>query len=106
MTTNRAKRKNRTRKSAVGEALTESLTEAVAWANGETELPVREVQPPAQCEVVRLSAEDQRCVAEAILKPPAPAPTLRRAAQRVLGLLLKGVQHVNPAADLHRNTAR
>jgi uncharacterized protein (DUF1778 family) len=35
-----------------------------------------------QAEVVRLSVEDQRRIAEAILKPPAPAPALRRAAQR------------------------
>jgi uncharacterized protein (DUF1778 family) len=35
-----------------------------------------------QAEVVRLSVEDQRRVAEAILKPPAPVAALRRAAKR------------------------
>lgn len=33
-------------------------------------------------EVVRLSVEDQQRLARAILKPPAPAPALRRAFQR------------------------
>jgi len=35
-----------------------------------------------QAEVVRLSVEDQRRIAKAILKPPAPAAALRRAAKR------------------------
>ncbi len=35
-----------------------------------------------QADVVRLSLEDQQRVAKAILKPPAPAPALRRAAKR------------------------
>jgi len=35
-----------------------------------------------QAEVVRLSVDDQRRIAEAILNPPAPAPALRRAARR------------------------
>jgi putative transcriptional regulator len=46
--TNRAKR---TAKPVVGEALIESMNEAVAWARGEIELPVREYHPPAQVEV-------------------------------------------------------
>jgi uncharacterized protein (DUF1778 family) len=35
-----------------------------------------------QAEVLRLSAEDQRLIAEAILHPPEPAAALRRALQR------------------------
>jgi uncharacterized protein (DUF1778 family) len=35
-----------------------------------------------QTEILRLSAEDQRQVAEAILHPPKPAPALKRAAKR------------------------
>lgn len=35
-----------------------------------------------QADVVRLSVEDQRRIADAILKPPTPAPALRRAAKR------------------------
>ncbi len=35
-----------------------------------------------QTEIIRLSAEDQRQIAEAILNPPEPAPALRRAAKR------------------------
>lgn len=35
-----------------------------------------------QTEIIRLSVEDQRQIAEAILNPPAPAPALRRAAKR------------------------
>jgi hypothetical protein len=81
MMTNRTKRRRRAGQSAVGEALIESLAEAVAFARGETELPVREVQPLTHCEV-RLSAEDQRRVAEAILKPRAPVPALQRAERR------------------------
>jgi uncharacterized protein (DUF1778 family) len=33
-------------------------------------------------EIVRLSADDQRQIAEAILNPPQPTPALRRAAGR------------------------
>lgn len=33
-------------------------------------------------EILRLSVEDQRQIAEAILHPPAPAPALRRAFKR------------------------
>ena len=43
--------KKRTRKPEVGDALIESFTEAVAWARGEIELPVREYQPPESVEV-------------------------------------------------------
>jgi uncharacterized protein (DUF1778 family) len=35
-----------------------------------------------QTEILRLSAEDQRQVAKAILRPPKPTPALRRAARR------------------------
>ena len=35
-----------------------------------------------QTEILRLSAEDQLRIAEAILSPPKPAPALRRAAKR------------------------
>lgn len=35
-----------------------------------------------QTEVVRLSAEDQRQIAEAILHPPEPVPALRKAFQK------------------------
>jgi uncharacterized protein (DUF1778 family) len=37
--------------------------------------------------VVRLSLEDQRRIAHAILRPPAPAPALRRAFRRRRALL-------------------
>ncbi len=33
----------------------------------------------AEVEIIRLSAQDQRIIAEAILNPPEPAPALRRA---------------------------
>jgi len=35
-----------------------------------------------QTEIIRLSAEDQRQIAKAILNPPKPTPALRRAARR------------------------
>jgi uncharacterized protein (DUF1778 family) len=35
-----------------------------------------------QTEILRLSAEDQRQIAKAILNPPEPTPALRRAARR------------------------
>jgi uncharacterized protein (DUF1778 family) len=35
-----------------------------------------------QTEIIRLSIEDQRQIAAAILNPPQPAPALRRAAKR------------------------
>lgn len=38
-------------------------------------------------EIIRLSLEDQRLVAEALLHPPKPAPALRRAFQRRRKLL-------------------
>lgn len=40
-----------------------------------------------EAEVVRLSVEDQRRLANAILKPRAPAPALRHAVQRRKALL-------------------
>ena len=43
--------KKRTHKPAVGDALIESFSEAVAWARGEIDLPVREYQPPKNVEV-------------------------------------------------------
>ena len=44
-------------------------------------------QAIAQAEVVRLSLEDQRCFAEALLSPPEPAPALVRAFARRRQLL-------------------
>jgi len=41
----------------------------------------------AEADVVRLSLEDQERIAKAILKPPAPAPALRRAFRRQQVLL-------------------
>jgi uncharacterized protein (DUF1778 family) len=35
-----------------------------------------------QAEIIRLSVEDQRQIADAILNPPEPAPALRRAFER------------------------
>ena len=35
-----------------------------------------------QTEIIRLSVEDQRQIAEALLNPPEPTPALRRAAKR------------------------
>jgi uncharacterized protein (DUF1778 family) len=35
-----------------------------------------------QTEIIRLSIQDQRQIAEAILNPPEPTPALRRAAKR------------------------
>jgi uncharacterized protein (DUF1778 family) len=40
-----------------------------------------------EAEVVRLSLEDQHRLAKAILKPPAPSPSLRRAFRRRKALL-------------------
>ena len=40
-----------------------------------------------QTEIIRLSAEDQRQIAEAILNPPVPTPSLERAAKRYRELL-------------------
>lgn len=40
-----------------------------------------------EAEIVHLSVEDQRRVASAILKPPAPTPALRRAVTRRRKLL-------------------
>jgi uncharacterized protein (DUF1778 family) len=36
----------------------------------------------AETEIIRLSVEDQRRIAEAILSPPEPAPAMRRAFRR------------------------
>ena len=49
--TSRAKTAKKRRKPAVGEALIESFSEAVAWARGEFDLPVREYQPPKSVDV-------------------------------------------------------
>jgi uncharacterized protein (DUF1778 family) len=35
-----------------------------------------------ESEIIRLSVQDQRQIAEAILKPPSPAPALKRAFKR------------------------
>jgi uncharacterized protein (DUF1778 family) len=35
-----------------------------------------------ETEILRLSVEDQRCIADGILHPPKPAPALRRAFKR------------------------
>jgi uncharacterized protein (DUF1778 family) len=35
-----------------------------------------------EVEIIRLSTEDQRAIADAILNPPEPAPALRRAFKR------------------------
>ena len=35
-----------------------------------------------QTEIIRLSVEDQRQIAEAIINPPEPTPALRRAVRR------------------------
>ena len=43
--------KKRERKSALGETLIESFQEAVAWARGGVELPVREYHPPENIDV-------------------------------------------------------
>jgi len=40
-----------------------------------------------EADILRLSLEDQRRIANAILKPPAPAPALRRAFRRRRALL-------------------
>lgn len=40
-----------------------------------------------EAEVVRLSIDDQRRLASAVLKPPAPAPALKRAFRRRRALL-------------------
>jgi putative transcriptional regulator len=50
--TNRTKpAKKRAPKHGVGEALIESFSEAVAWARGEVDLPVREYHPPENVDV-------------------------------------------------------
>lgn len=51
MTSRTKNPKKRVRKPAVGEALIESFSEAVAWARGEVELPVREYHPPSNVDV-------------------------------------------------------
>ncbi len=44
-------KKRAARKPTVGDALVESLSQAVQWARGEIELPVREYHPPEKVEV-------------------------------------------------------
>jgi putative transcriptional regulator len=44
-------KKRRSRKQTVGATLVESFSEAVAWARGDVDLPVREFHPPEQVEV-------------------------------------------------------
>jgi uncharacterized protein (DUF1778 family) len=43
-----------------------------------------------QTEIIRLSIEDQRQIAEAILNPPAPAKALKKAAKRHRDLFGEG----------------
>jgi len=43
-----------------------------------------------QTEIIRLSIEDQRQIADAILNPPQPAPALKRAARRYRELFGRG----------------
>ncbi len=43
----------------------------------------------AETQIIRLSVEDQRAFAEAILNPPEPAPALRRAFRRHRALIDK-----------------
>jgi uncharacterized protein (DUF1778 family) len=43
-----------------------------------------------QTEIIRLSIEDQRQIAKAILNPPQPAPALKRAARRYRELFGRG----------------
>lgn len=40
-----------------------------------------------QTEIIRLSAQDQRQIAAAILRPPAPTPALKKAARRYRELI-------------------
>lgn len=54
-----------------------TLTDFVVTAAREA--AVRAIE---EVEIIRLSAEDQRLIAEAILNPPDPSPALRRAFQR------------------------
>lgn len=54
-----------------------TLTDFVVTAAREA--AVRAIE---EVEIIRLSAEDQRLIAEAILNPPEPSPALRRAFQR------------------------
>lgn len=42
-----------------------------------------------ETEIVRLSVEDQRLLAEALLNPPEPAPALVRAAERYKAMIQK-----------------
>lgn len=54
-----------------------TLTDFVVTAAREA--AVRAIE---EVEIIRLAAEDQRLIAEAILNPPEPSPALRRAFQR------------------------
>lgn len=54
-----------------------TLTDFVVTAAREA--AVRAIE---EVEIIRLSAEDQRFIAEAIHNPPEPSPALRRAFQR------------------------
>jgi uncharacterized protein (DUF1778 family) len=42
-----------------------------------------------ETEIIRLSVEDQRLLAEALLNPPEPAPALVRAAERYRAIVQK-----------------
>ena len=61
---------------AVGEALIESLSEAVAWARGEVELPARKYQPPRNVEVEPIRRPAGATTAKPI-KLPTPEEMVR-----------------------------
>lgn len=48
----------------------------------DTKRGIEEEEASGEAQIIRLSAEDQRVFAEAILNPPEPTPALRRAARR------------------------
>jgi putative transcriptional regulator len=75
--TSRARTAKKRRKPAVGEALIESFSEAVAWARGEIDLPVREYLPPKNVEVEPiLSVATVRDWEQGRRTPEGPARTL------------------------------
>jgi uncharacterized protein (DUF1778 family) len=66
-----------TRLKRAAEIQGQTFTDFVVAAAGEAACRAIE-----QTEILRLSAEDQRQIAKAILNPPKPTPALRRAARR------------------------
>jgi hypothetical protein len=63
------KKKEPPEEQAVGEALVESLTEAVLWARGEVELPTREVDPGAPLRKSRLKVELRKRLRHRLVEP-------------------------------------